>query len=59
MIIAVRENPEDALAHNDLGVVLATAGAAREARRSFERALTLAPHLKDAADNLGELGPPK
>jgi Flp pilus assembly protein TadD len=43
---------EDALAHNDIGVVLHVLGDVVRACESFERALRLAPALEDARQNL-------
>jgi Flp pilus assembly protein TadD len=45
-------DPEDALAHNNVGVVLHTLGDVARAREAFERALRLAPTLEDARQNL-------
>lgn len=45
-------DPEDALAHNNIGVVLYALGDRNHARESFERALRLAPTLEDARTNL-------
>ncbi len=45
-------DPEDALAHNNIGVVLHALGDRQRARASFERALRLAPALHDARANL-------
>ncbi len=45
-------DPEDALAHNNIGVVLHALGDVVRARESFERALGLSPGLEDARENL-------
>lgn len=45
-------DPEDALAHNNIGVVLHMLGDTARAREAFERALRLAPALEDARQNL-------
>lgn len=48
---------EDALAHNNIGVVLHALGDVARARESFERALRLAPALEEARQNLGGCHP--
>jgi Flp pilus assembly protein TadD len=52
---AVRRDPENAMAHNDLGVVLHAAGEAARARVSLKRALKIAPGLETARQNLAQL----
>ena len=55
LVEALELDPEDALIHNDLGVVLHALGHGPRARDAFERALKLAPALTDAQDNLRQL----
>ncbi len=55
LVQALALDAEDGLIHNDLGVLLHTMGERNRARDSFERALKLAPALKDARDNLAQL----
>jgi len=55
LVQALELDPEDALIHNDLGVVLHALGDGPRARDAFGRALKLAPALKDARDNLRQL----
>ena len=49
---AVRLDPNDAAAHNNLGIALGSVGRLDEARRAFERALALQPGFEDARRNL-------
>lgn len=49
---ALELDAEDALAHNNIGVVLHALGDVVRARESFERALRLSPALEDARANL-------
>lgn len=51
-VSALREDHEDALAHNNTGVVLHALGQRGRARDSFMRALQLAPGLQEARQNL-------
>lgn len=55
LVAALERDPEDALTHNDVGVVLHHLGDTARARDSFERALKLAPALEDAQENLAGL----
>jgi len=55
LVAALAQDPDDALIHNDLGVVLHHLGDTARARDSFERALKLAPALEDARENLAGL----
>ncbi|MEJ2501706.1 MAG: tetratricopeptide repeat protein [Gemmatimonadota bacterium] len=50
--LARRIDPEDAGAHNNLGVVLFQKGLREDALDAFERALTLDPHLEVAHRNV-------
>lgn len=52
---AVGLDPENAEAHNKLGVVLARKGRLDEAETSFERALALNPRHAAAMSNLGNI----
>jgi Flp pilus assembly protein TadD len=56
LVEALRLDPEDALVHNDLGVVLHQLGEAARARASLERARALAPGCAMIAENLAALG---
>lgn len=49
---AVSLRPDDAEAHNDLGVALAASGHLADARDQFREALRLRPEFADARDNL-------
>ena len=49
---ALRLNPNNAEAHNNLGLALLASGKARESIAEFEAAMHLKPELKGAADNL-------
>ena len=55
LVAALALDSDDALIHNDLGVLLHTMGDTKRARESFERALKLAPALDDARSNLASL----
>ena len=55
LVEALKHDSEDALTHNDLGVLMHALGDTKRARESFERALKLAPALKDARENLAGL----
>ncbi len=55
LVKALELDAEDAVTHNDLGVLMHTLGDVVRARESFERALKLAPALKDARENLARL----
>jgi Flp pilus assembly protein TadD len=44
--------PNNARAVNNRGVALLALGQKAAARKDFERALTMNPHLQDAKDNL-------
>lgn len=48
-------DPENAQAHNKLGIVLAHRGKLDEARSRFEEALALDPHCAAAMSNLGNI----
>jgi len=50
---AIRLDPADPVARNNLGTVLLARGEARGARRAFEAALSLHPFYADARNNLG------
>lgn len=58
LVEALRLDPEDAIAHNDAGVVLASLGENTRARASFRRALQLAPGMAEAEANLEAAGSP-
>lgn len=47
----LEQDPEDAVAHNDVGVVLHALGDYPRAMEAFDRALRLAPALEDARRN--------
>ncbi len=55
LVAALALDGDDALIHNDVGVVLHHLGDTARARDSFERALKLAPALEDARENLAGL----
>jgi len=50
---AVRQNPDFARAHNDLGVLLVQKGFPKDAQREFERAVNADSHFYPAWYNLG------
>ena len=50
---AVRENPNSARAHNDLGTLLVQKGFPKDAEREFERAVNADAHFYPAWYNLG------
>jgi len=52
---AVKRDPEDPIAHNNLGVVLTALGERARAEEAFRRALHLAPDFEDAKENLAAL----
>lgn len=52
LVDSLHEDGEDALAHNDTGVVLHALGENNRARDAFYRALQLAPGLTEARENL-------
>jgi len=52
---ALRLNPNNALAHNNLGVVLYHLKRYEEAEKEFREALRLKPNLDDAHDNLRDI----
>jgi Flp pilus assembly protein TadD len=51
--VTLRENPSSAMAHNNLGVILAAAGRLPEAADQFGAALRLDPGYADAERNFG------
>ena len=55
LVEALRLDNEDALLHNDLGVVLHALGERPRARQSFERAMLLAPALIEPRENIKAL----
>jgi len=55
LVEALRMDSEDPLLHNDLGVLMHHLGEVERAKASFERAITLAPALSEARDNLAAL----
>lgn len=55
LVEALRMDPEDPLLHNDLGVLMHHLGEVERASESFQRALTLAPALSEARENLASL----
>jgi Flp pilus assembly protein TadD len=55
LVEALRLDNEDALLHNDLGVVLHSLGERARARQSFERAMLLAPALIEPRENIKAL----
>jgi len=52
---AIQLNPNSALAHNNLGVVLYLLNRYEEAEEEFREALRLKPNLDDAHDNLRDI----
>jgi tetratricopeptide (TPR) repeat protein len=52
---AVRQNPDSARAHNDLGMLLVQKGFPKDAEREFERAVNADVHFYPAWYNLGSV----
>jgi Flp pilus assembly protein TadD len=52
---AIRINPEDAEAHNNLGILLAGQGKYHEAEKAFREAIRINPDDAEAHNNLGIL----
>jgi Flp pilus assembly protein TadD len=55
LIEAMRNDPEDPILQNDLGVVLHAMRQFEASRQAFERALRLAPGMPEAVENLAAL----
>ena len=53
--LALESNPEQPVAHNELGIIYRKTGRFAEARRSYEAALTIYPGYHHARRNLGVL----
>ncbi|MBK7994201.1 MAG: tetratricopeptide repeat protein [Blastocatellia bacterium] len=50
---AVRNNPQDALAHNDLGMAYHLSGYYKEAIEAFKKSISLNPTFAEVHYNLG------